>query len=361
MAPPPGAVIAATRPGLAVTARADAAAALLGQLDPRATFVAEARVRVEAPPERADLWERPDPLAPVTVVPSFPRPMYEPLRDRFQDLLLPGLDRIPHNSIALLRTNARFIESYMVGLNHELSRELLWREYPTALWGTYFRQFWGAGDGLAPAGEGGREVPGDMPPIAGWRGALGGNLPPDRGGKLLMLLIKGDLLARYPTALIYAARAKWPDGAGGGTRPVVDEARPPDLPVLRVTPAPGVTLLGFALPETVPAGDPGWFFVIEEHPTEPRFGLDLSGGAPTTWRELSWPLAPTRADGSGHITLTPAPALADPDPTEVKSPKQIERERRDRAVVWGRDAAHMAYIMLQKPYRLQIHARVWLP
>ena len=30
----------------------------------------------------------------------------------------------------------------MVGLNHEMARELLWREYPTDQRGSYFRQFW---------------------------------------------------------------------------------------------------------------------------------------------------------------------------------------------------------------------------
>ena len=30
----------------------------------------------------------------------------------------------------------------MVGLNHELSRELLWREFPADLQGTYFQRFW---------------------------------------------------------------------------------------------------------------------------------------------------------------------------------------------------------------------------
>ena len=31
----------------------------------------------------------------------------------------------------------------MVGLNHEMMRELLWREYPTDQRGTAFHRFWG--------------------------------------------------------------------------------------------------------------------------------------------------------------------------------------------------------------------------
>ena len=44
-----------------------------------------------------------------------------------------------------LQTNRRFVEAYMVGLNHEMGRELLWRGYPTDQRGTYFEHFWGRG------------------------------------------------------------------------------------------------------------------------------------------------------------------------------------------------------------------------
>ena len=43
------------------------------------------------------------------------------------------------------QTNNRFIEAYLVGLNHEMARELLWREYPTDQRGTYFSSFWTGG------------------------------------------------------------------------------------------------------------------------------------------------------------------------------------------------------------------------
>ena len=68
--------------------------------------------------------------------------MYKPLLDISAELFLPNIDQIPPNSITLLETNQRFIEAYMVGLNHEFARELLWREYPTDQRGSYFRQFW---------------------------------------------------------------------------------------------------------------------------------------------------------------------------------------------------------------------------
>ena len=69
--------------------------------------------------------------------------MYEPLQGHLVDeLFLPNINLIEPNSITLLETNQTFIEAYMVGLNHEFARELLWREYPTDQRGSYFRQFW---------------------------------------------------------------------------------------------------------------------------------------------------------------------------------------------------------------------------
>jgi hypothetical protein len=340
----------------------DNKAALLKQLDPSETFTREAQARVEMPPEMASIWGRPDPLAPVTVTPRLSQPMYEPLRDLFPDMLLPGLDRVPYNRITLLVPDPAFIEAYMLGLNHEMSCELLWREFPTDLRGTYFRQFWDVRGGLASdATEAQREALRDVPPIAQWQGALGSNMPADRAKDLRILLIKGDLLRRYPDALIYAAKAKWSTNPSGQpvAPAVVDDAHPPSLPVLRVDPGFGVTLLGFNLPDAAgvaaPPGDAGYFFVIQEHPTEPRFGLDVSSDRLNTWRELSWKQVPTRDDDSGYISLKgPAPTLTVVDTGPDKTPDA------DRVVAWDRNAAHQAYITLQKPYRVEIHARFWL-
>ena len=69
--------------------------------------------------------------------------------------------------------------------------------------------------------------------------------------------------------------------------------------MFRATQAPDVTMLGFLLTEqqvrgaddAPNGGHPGWFFVLQEQPTEPRFGLDVAttyGGTPQHWRDLSW-------------------------------------------------------------------------
>ena len=68
--------------------------------------------------------------------------MYIPLRDYSEQYVLPGAELMPPNSLGLLVTNHAFIEAYMVGLNHEMGRQLLWNGYPTDQRGSYFRQFW---------------------------------------------------------------------------------------------------------------------------------------------------------------------------------------------------------------------------
>jgi hypothetical protein len=83
-------------------------------------------------------------LDELLIAPDFPEAMYAPLRDISKELLLPNVELIPNNTITLLKTNQKFIESYMVGLNHEMAREFIWREYPTDQRSTFFRQFWAA-------------------------------------------------------------------------------------------------------------------------------------------------------------------------------------------------------------------------
>ena len=107
-------------------------ARLLEELNPKASV--RAALKEDLPKaESTDL---------IQFAPEFPQAMYEPLRDYFEDALLPGLEQVLPNTITLLETNPRFIEAYMAGLNHEMSRELVWRGFPTDQRGTCFRQFW---------------------------------------------------------------------------------------------------------------------------------------------------------------------------------------------------------------------------
>ena len=102
--------------------------------------------------------------------------MYRPLKELGDELFVPNLNLIERDSVVALETNQDFIESYMVGVNHEFSRELLWREYPTDQRGTYFRQFWDVAshfDPTQPDADALREKLYDIPPIHALAAHLG--------------------------------------------------------------------------------------------------------------------------------------------------------------------------------------------
>ena len=270
-----------------------------------------------------------DPLEPILDAPDFPQPMYEALRDLSQDFLFPGLEHVPPNTITLLKTNPTFVESFLVGLNAEMSSELLWRNYPTDQRGTYFRRFWdrSAGDDQF-----------DIEKISKWGDReLGKNA---RAGGKLVLLLRGELLRRYPNSVIYAVAAVRKDGQLNLSSPPVERH-----PVFRGTLKPDVTFLGFDLKCEDAIADPGWFFVIQEQPTEPRFGLDAADfdeplPAPTK-NNLSWRhLAKTEDELKALAHASVKTVLPDIDKAK-----------------WGRNSAHQAYITLQRPVRIAIHAR----
>jgi hypothetical protein len=298
---------------------------LLDRLAPEATVLARARARVEAP---ESTWTRPDPLAPATTGPRFTAPMYDGLQRVAPALFLPGVEHVEADGVALLETTPRVIEAYMAGLNHELSRELLWREFPAALTGTPFRQFWDV-SGLA----GDPDALADIPPLSEWTGApLGKHL---RGGPgQLALLVRGELLRRYPTTTVYAAGATASGGLDATTRLA---------PMFRGALAPDIVFLGFALSEENvlgldPAG-PGWYFVFEEFPGEPRFGFDevAAPGIPTSPNALAW--AHVSVSPSGHADVTKPLAAA----TNLQT-------------LWNKDAANTASLTFQQPFRVAMHA-----
>jgi hypothetical protein len=336
---------------------------MMARINPELTVAARMAERVKV---TAGLWTPADPIEPIMVYPRFERPMYEALRDVSQELLLPGLEAVSPNTVTLLETNPRFIEAYMVGLNHEMARELLWREYPTDQRGSYFRQFWDVRGRIpVPRTPAERERLKDVPEIHRWSGqnGLGSNMT---GGSIegrLVLLVRGELLRRFPTAVVYAARAEFEIVDGRVTRGRVPTAEE-RYPLFRGTLEPDVTFVGFDLEEDEARGDPepenglpGWFLVIQQQPTEPRFGLDVVDGFADTlspldaWDNLSWGHLADDAESfeaMTHIRFGGALPRIGP---------QIEPP----GVGWGVNAAQQAFITLQKPVRVAIHADDMLP
>jgi hypothetical protein len=308
---------------------ADTKAQLLQSVNPEKTI----KARVQASLVIAGGVEsRADSLEPILDAPDFPQPMYEAIRDLSQEFLFPGLEQVPANTVTLLETNPKFVESFLVGLNAEMSRELLWRNYPTDQRGTYFRQFWDT--------SAGNDQP-DIDRINQWRDRkLGENAG---AGEQLVLLIRGELLRRYPNSVIYAVAAV----REGDQLELSSDPAKESHPLFRGTLKPDVTFLGFALTDKEAIAEPGWFFVIQEQPTEPRFGMDVANFAKplpalATWNDLSW----------RHLANTEAELTA----LSHASTKTALPDVADKAK-WGKNSAHQAYITLQRPVRIAIHAK----
>jgi hypothetical protein len=286
---------------------------------------------------------------PLVAYPEFPRPMSERLIELAPEFLLPGLENVPPNTVTLVQPNARFIEALMVGLNHEMGRELLWREYPTDRRGTYFKYFWDEG------GTASTQSAVNLPPIHRWTKELGQNASDGRPEPLI-LLVRGQLFRRYPNALLYAAKAE--RDIAGRIKPGATER----FPLFRGVAPPDVTFFGFQLTEAEargsaqPGGDPGWFFVIQQQPGEPEFGLDVDpGGDPppvTEWNQLTWRHLVRSEQELAALTYVRIKQGSPPRPDTSKNPP---------GATWGFNAAHMARITMQQPVRIAILASQMLP
>ena len=83
----------------------------------------------------------------VMAFPHLPLPLSRKLETLAPDVFLPGVGVLPNDFIMAVETNPRFVEALMVGANHEMGREMLWRGLPTDQRGTPFQHFWQRLDG----------------------------------------------------------------------------------------------------------------------------------------------------------------------------------------------------------------------
>jgi hypothetical protein len=380
------------------------AADALAALNPVRTIPRRVMASIAVPPQIKQ--EIGDAFVEPMAYPVIDTPMFEPLKNLSPELFLPNINLIAPNSVTLLETNQSFIEAYMVGLNHEFARELLWREYPTDQRGSTFRQFWDVRSffDVNPDSPDLREKLRDIRPLHRWAidSALGSHDNREEGSENedeLVLVIRAELLKRYPTAVIYAHRACWQrsddgtaadqakhpcarSGAIDNTRerrlaPLTEseEATPPRTkvrtPMFEAKVDPDIYFLGFDLTVEAARGasgehpddDPGWFFVIKERPGEPRFGLDSEAQAQlSVWNDLSWKDVQPAAAGS-FIEIGSAPEtfpLAAPGPEDEE---KLAQHQDDRQIAWKRSmsSAELAYILFQAPVLIALHASEMLP
>jgi hypothetical protein len=364
-----------------------------------------------------DLHRREDPVAEVMAAPSFTTPTYELLADLNQEYFLPGVGEIPRESVGILQTNPTFIEAFMAGLNHEFARELRWRDYPTDRRGTYFRRFWER-RGSPDRDASNPDALADIEPMHTWdQNTLGQNSPGDDHATVVLLL-RSELLRRFPNTDIFAAKAVAEEGdrvpALPDTHVTRDDAgEDVKFHQFRGTLDPDITFFGFDLSPDEALYDPyhrsntdepddhadeGWFFVLQEPPAETRFGLDVgteedvgttplgittddaagpeqtsesafrASGAEHGWSALSWahltegsPEDVRYVDVDGSRPGTEGWAVE--AGTSHLSTATGERPTYDEedAAEWGYNSAHMARATWQLPVRISIHADDMMP
>lgn len=307
---------------------------------------------------------------PIMAYPRFPVPVYDYLKEISPDYIIPNISEIEPNTITLMETNREFIESFLLGMNHEFSRELLWREFPTDMRGSYFRHFWEYDndpmndvelgedyEAYVQAMLANQNARADIKEIHKWKSPLGKN--EEKPGADLVLLIKGDLLRKYPNTLVYAQKAVYKNGNPALPRQLSDYDDPKNVmwPVIRGSIEPDVYFFGFELSQEEANGNrtdnPGWFFVLRERPGQVSFGLDDLDGAldttPDNWDQVTWEHI------TGNLANQP-PYLKINGVTINLSPNG----NGPRTAQWGRSSSDMAYILYQSPILFARHASTML-
>jgi hypothetical protein len=228
----------------------------------------------------------------------------------------------------------------------------------------------------------------DIKPLHEWAldSPLGGNANDGRGaaGERVVLVVRGDLLKRYPNTMIYAQRARWsPDPQHPDELALHDEAgeralagvEDPNIayPVFTAAVPPDVLFVGFklsldevrgdpALDETaaarasLPADKLGWFFVLQEAIGEPRLGLDErtppeNMQSDDRWANLAW----SNIDMNGRRVLDLSVPFVTQPLGGNPSGQQLNWAPAD-----GATSADLAVILNQKPVLVAWHARQML-
>jgi hypothetical protein len=304
-------------------ALAGVAAAVAGALGDPTVLARRHGARLEL----GDVFTAVSPTAPLAGEPEIGHPLADLLRGLDARYLAAGVVIEPE-SVGLLTPNAPFIESVLIGANHELVNELRWRGAAVDGQATLLRRFFDVRGRRTAA-------PTDIEPIAGWpaASALGRHL---RSLGQSVIVFRGEIVRRFPDPIVYAARAKIDER---GQRVPRTEAEYQLDAMFRGVLTDDTMYVGF---ERTPhqlrtENEFGWFVILAERPSGPRFGLDESSVPPASlasWNDLSWDHV---AVDRGHVYVggrTPAA----PGP------------------IWGRDASHMAAITMQAPILFAFHA-----
>jgi hypothetical protein len=277
------------------------------------------------------------PFHPAAASPVFSQPLIERLATIDEEWVLGGVGALPTNSICVLAANQVFTEAFLVGANHEMGRELLWRGFPSDLRGSCFLQFWPGAQAEAL-------------PLDRWSGPLGQHGVSGSTAELTVVVIKGDLLRRYPSTIVSAERGSFSvDGTFVSDNDGVAHE------VFRGVIGQDVSYVALDIDPREVDETPGhsWYISLLEPFDEPRLGLDDD---------------PTAAAGSNRDPVSPTgeqtgqvdPAVADSWSWQglgVPSARHLTPD-----LVFAHDSSAVVGASLyQVPFRLLLKARDFMP
>jgi hypothetical protein len=229
---------------------------------------------------------------PILAYPFFPEPTYYYLKMLSDKFIIPGLDEIEPETVAMFVNNPQFTEAFLCGMNTEMGTELQWREYPTDRRGSYFRKFWDS-DSSIEAITGDKFF--DVVPLHLWDNALGKNHLGEKGD-LLIFAIRSKLLRLYPSTRIYLNKAKMKTGSSTQ----VEFADGRKDPVMETFIREDLLLIGFDISLSEALGNPksdnhGYMLTFEQDVDDLEFQYDNKN-----WRRS------ISSDSAGNLIDTPS-------------------------------------------------------
>ena len=249
--------------------------------------------------------------------------------------LLPGLDAAPDDAVMAVTTNASFTDALLTGLNTTTLEVLRWRNLRISAGCTPVRTFWtrideqdaagGRLDDIIEIGQWGRDTP---------LGDPAHRPASDTDGGDLVLVVRSELLLRYPATLIFLV----PGDDDGPQLPTASAADATDaseaarFPTFRGSLGEDAVFLGFQGVAPDRLGD--WWVVFEESPSGYRFrhpAADIEvadDGSPEVVEPLLAALPDAGADVAEALFADPirvllrgeqlAPASPDTDEPDVE-------------------------------------------
>lgn len=196
-------------------------------------------------------------IGPVEIEPELDLPLWSFLSDHSPDWMLPGAGDLTDGDVAGLSTNPAFVESLLVGANHQTTAELRWRNLPLVTRWSPLRKFWQ---------RTGNEF--DILPIKTWpeASALGSqDLVPNGRDAEAVVVFRTSLFRRYPATVVYLYPAA-PGWAKPDPTMSLEGAK--ISPTFTGTIGKDITFFGFPV---APSGLATHWVVLEEPPAGYRF------------------------------------------------------------------------------------------